>query len=43
MTPIPIVRDSGGEGSTFFLLIAKIIETSIDKTTDFGIGTGDDI
>ena len=43
MTAIPIGKSSENEASIFFRLIERIIETSIDKTTDSGIGTGDDI
>ncbi len=43
MTAIPIGKSSENEASTSFRLIERIIETSIDKTTDSGIVTGDDI
>jgi len=43
MTVIPIENGSESEAKICFLRIGRIIETSIDKTTDSGIGTGDDI
>lgn len=43
MTAILIENSSESEVSTFFRLIGRIIETLIDKTTDSGIATGDDI
>jgi|GEM_PF-4888394 len=43
MTAIPIENSSEDEASIFFRLIGRIIETSIGKMTDSGIGTGDDI
>jgi hypothetical protein len=43
MIAIPIEESSGSEESTFFPLIGRIIGTLTDKTTAFGIGTGDDI
>jgi len=43
MTAIPIEKSSESEASIYFRLIERIIETSIGKTTDSGIATGDDI